>query len=226
VRLHEACDGRAVPGTSVFHHKEAENMINRIGIAMRGVCCWGATCLFLLCGTAVNAAQADSAAAKDVKLDTLTMKVPASWRQVTPTSSLRLGHFELPAVEGDKEPADLGIFKFGAGGGIKENVERWINQFDPAERKSNVTKGKSPQGEYVFVDISGTFNKTIGPPIQGRTQKAPGYRMLGVILVAEDKGYYFLKLAGPHKTVTAAADALRTAFGGDAKMEQPFDPNK
>jgi gluconolactonase len=78
----------------------------------------------------------------------------------------------------------------------------------------------------VLVDVAGTYKKPIGPPIQQKTQRAPGNRMLGLILAKEGKGNYFLKLVGPEKTVTAAADDFRSSFGGSAAAEKPYDADK
>jgi gluconolactonase len=47
----------------------------------------------------------------------------------------------------------------------------------------------------------------------------PNARALSVILSTKD-GNYFLRLTGPEKTVSANADALRTAIGADAKSEK------
>lgn len=167
-----------------------------------------------------------AAQAAEVKLDALTLTVPAQWQQQRPSNNLRLGQFQIPAVAGDQEPAELGIFNFGFGGGVKENVARWIGQFEPDGREVKITRGASKQGSYVFVDLRGTHKKPIGPPVQQRTQPAPGYRMLGVILAIEGKGNYFLKLVGPEKTVAAAAEAFRTSFGGNAASEKEYDPEK
>jgi gluconolactonase len=127
-------------------------------------------------------------------------------------------------VEGDKEPAELAVFNFGAGGGVQANIDRWVGQFLPENRQAKSTQGKCPLGEYVLVDVSGTYRKPVGPPIQGRTESVPGSRMLGVILSVEKKGLYFLKLTGPEKTVAAAATALRTAIGGKMQDEKPYEP--
>jgi gluconolactonase len=160
---------------------------------------------------------------REVKLEALTLQVPAAWKQQTPENRLRLGQFAIPAVEGDKEPAELTVFNFGFGGGVRENVRRWIDQFEAAERKVTTTAGKCPQGEYVFVEVAGIYRKPIGPPVQQRTQPVPGYRMQGVILAAENQGNYFLKLVGPDKTVASAADGFRASFGGRRDMEKPYD---
>ncbi len=160
---------------------------------------------------------------KEAKLGDITLKTPATWKQSEPTSRLRLGQFEIPAAEGDKEAAELAIFNFGAGGGVKANVDRWVGQFFPEGRKSAVTQGKSDLGEYVFVDINGTFKKPIGPPILRKTEAMQGAKMLGIILAVEGKGHYFLKMTGPEKTVAGAADALRASIGAKADGEKPFD---
>jgi gluconolactonase len=163
-------------------------------------------------------------APREVKLEALTLQVPAAWKQQAPENRLRLGQFSIAAAEGDKEPAELTVFNFGSGGGVRENVRRWIDQFEAAERMVTTTAGKCPQGEYVFVEITGTYRKPIGPPVQQRTQPAPGYRMQGVILAADKQGNYFLKLVGPDKTVASAGDAFRASFGARRDTEKPYDP--
>lgn len=177
---------------------------------------------------AIYACTADAAETSEktneVKVNDITLKVPADWKNAPPSNRLRLAQFEIPAVKGDKEPAELVISSFGGtGGGIAANVSRWIGQFNSDGRKVKVTQGESEQGKYVFVDISGTYNKSIGPPILRKTEAVPNSRMLGVILAVEGKAYYFLKLTGPDKTVAEAADALRTSFGASAKDEKPFE---
>lgn len=160
-----------------------------------------------------------------VKVEDLTLAVPEAWVQKPPANRLRLAQFDIPNADGDKEPTELVISSFGGGGGgAQANVDRWIQQFQPKERTAKVTTGTSPQGEYIFVDVSGTYKKPIGPPIAGKFEDLPDARMLGVILNIKGKGNYFLKLAGPRKTVSASADALRTTFGGVEKDEKEFKP--
>jgi gluconolactonase len=160
---------------------------------------------------------------REVKIEDLKLTVPASWKQQPPSNNLRLGQFEIPAAEGDKEPAELTIFNFGAGGGVKANIDRWVEQFQPDDRKTKSTQGKCSLGDYVLVDVSGTYKKPVGPPRLGKTEPMPGARMLGVILSVEKKGLYFLKLTGPEKTVAAAAGGIRTSIGAKAGDEKPWD---
>lgn len=160
---------------------------------------------------------------KSVKLRDITLAVPVSWQQEQPRSRLRAGQFKLPAVKGDKQPAELAVFFFGgAGGGADANIRRWISQFQSKGRQAKVFRGESTQGLYLLLDLSGTYNQPIGRPVQGKTKPMPGARMLAVILAVKGKGNYFLKLTGPQKTVTAAGAALRRSFGADAKKEKPY----
>ena len=159
---------------------------------------------------------------KEAKVGEITLKTPASWKQSEPTSNLRVSQFEIPAVEGDKESAELAIFSFGGGGGVQANIDRWIDQFDAEGRKSKVTSGKSDLGEYVIVDVTGTYKKPVGPPILRKTEALKGARMLAAILAIEGKGNYFLKLTGESATVSAAAEPFRASFGAKAADEKAF----
>lgn len=168
-----------------------------------------------------------AAETKEVKIEDITLNAPATWKQEPPANRLRLAQFKIPAVEGDKEPAELVVSSFpGGGGGIDANLERWVKQFQGEGRKVKITFGACPQGEYYFSEISGTYNRSIGPPIAGRTEAVPGSRSLGVILVVakgDAKEAYFLKLTGPDKTVAAAAEGFRASFGADAAKEKPYE---
>lgn len=179
----------------------------------------------MLLTLAISASFADEPAkTREVKIQDIKLNVPQSWKQEEPSSRLRAGQFAVPPVEGDKEPAELSIFFFGgASGGVDANIERWVKQFTAEGRKQKLLTGQSPQGKYVLLDLSGTYNKPVGPPMLGRTEAMPGARSLSVILAVENKGNYFLRLTGPEKTVTEAAEAFRRAFGGDAKKEQPHE---
>jgi gluconolactonase len=85
-----------------------------------------------------------------------------------------------------------------------------------------LTKGTSPQGDYIFAEISGTYKKPDGPPILRKTTQAPGYRMQGVMMTLKSGGNYFFKLTGPDKTVAAQGDAFRASFGAKAADESEY----
>lgn len=166
--------------------------------------------------------QEKPAEAKSVVIDDITLKVPATWKQQPPANNLRKAQFAVPAAEGDKEPAELVVSFFrGDGGGVDPNLKRWNDQFS-GERKIVITQGESSQGAYYFSDVSGVYQKPIGPPIAGKKEPTPGYRSVGVVLQIKDKGNYFLRLTGPDKTVVAATADFRQSFGGDAANEKPY----
>jgi hypothetical protein len=173
----------------------------------------------------VPIARADEPAkTQSVTAGPLKLTVPETWKQKETASRFRLAQFSIPQVSGDPEDAEFVVFFFGAGGGggPEANLQRWINQFQSQERKVKLTSGKSPQGEYILADISGTWNKPIGPPIAQKTKEMPGARVLSIILTGKDQSSYFLRLTGPEKTVSANVDALRAAIGADAKTEKAY----
>lgn len=153
--------------------------------------------------------------------DTLTLSVPADWKQQQPSSNLRLAQFAIPPAEGDEEPGELVVFP-PFGGSVAQNVERWLNQFHREDRKVKMTKGTAKQGKYVLVDLSGTYNKPDGPPFLQRTKPTPGYRVVNVMLTPEGGGNYFLKITGPEKTIAKSVEAFRKSFGADAAQEEEF----
>ena len=165
---------------------------------------------------------------REVKIESLTLNVPQSWEQKPPANKLRKAQFNIPKAEDDKESVELVISSFGGGGGaVQANIKRWVGQFESKGRKSKITSGKSPQGQYIFVDITGTYKMPVGPPIAGRTKSVPNARMLAVILAVEkSKAVYFLKMAGERKTISAAAQAFRASFGADTKTEKEVKNEK
>ena len=56
------------------------------------------------------------------------------------------------------------------------------------------------QGKYTLVDLSGTYNKSIGGPFAKKEKTLPGWRVLNV-MIETDAGSYFIKLDGPQKTI-------------------------
>ncbi|MBA63825.1 MAG: hypothetical protein CMJ76_15840 [Planctomycetaceae bacterium] len=174
------------------------------------------TLALLLTVTALHGAEkTKKVAAKDI-----TLNVPTTWKQSPASNNLRTAQFAIPKVEGDKDDAELVVYFFGgAGGGVNANLERWSGQFQPGGKKQKIYKGQSKQGEYYLLDVTGVYNKPIGPPINRQTNPTPGYKMLAVVLMVKDKGNYFLKLTGPQKTVSSVSNALRIAIDADLKKE-------
>lgn len=167
--------------------------------------------------------QGGDAAKSEKKIDLkgLTLTVPAAWQRKESKSRFRPAEFEIPPVDGDHEPAEFTVFLFGGreGGDADANIKRWIGQVEAKGRKATVWSGKGKAGKYQIVDVTGNYKKSIGPPIQQQFEVKKGWRVINVRLEGETD-LFFLKLAGPEKTVTAAADAFRTAWGADASSER------
>jgi len=134
----------------------------------------------------------------------VTWSEPSAWKKLTPTSPMRNASYEVPAVAGDQEPGDLGVFYFGPdkGGAAERNVQRWVEQFegaDPAKVEKSERKANGLAQRIVEIP-SGTYKS--GMP-GGPTTPKPGYALLGAI-VETPSGSHFFKLVGPKATVAAA----------------------
>ena len=184
--------------------------------------------LSILSGLVIVAGLASPLAAEettDVEIKDIKLKLPKNWKGEDPSNSMRLAQYKLPAAEGDKPTTELVISSFGGdGGGVNANLKRWSEQFTNDGKKMKLTTGECPQGKYHLSDISGTYLQSSGGPFAGgKKTPMPGYRSLSVILSVPEKGVYFLRLTGPEKSVTAAAESFRKSFGGDAEKETAYE---
>ena len=170
------------------------------------------TCAFL-CGGLLGAEETDGAKTESIQVDGLTLNVPATWKQEEPKSKMRLTQFRLLAPEGEEADGELAVFSFGGGANIDANLRRWISQFQSDGREVSITSGTGTQGKYVFLDVSGTYNKPDGPPIRRKTVPAPDYRMLCAIQLMEQEGIFFIKATASQETMAIHVDAFRNSFG-------------
>ena len=161
-----------------------------------------------ICSLLACAASALAAEVQTRNLGSVTIKVPASWKSVETTSSMRKAQYALPKAEGDKADGELVVFYFGqsGGGGVQANLDRWYGQFKQTDGTDTKDKAKSSKKtadsmEITVVDVSGTYvaPKQIGNPAAGAYNEKD-YRLLAAIVPAPD-GDHFFKLVGPAKTV-------------------------
>lgn len=128
---------------------------------------------------------------------------PEGWRQVPPSSSMRVAEFELPGSGG---AASVAIFA-GTMGSVEDNVARWVGQFSgpdgtPASglERTTLVVGEGEAGgglKVVRVAVSGTFSGGMG---MGGGGANPGYRMLGAI-VERGSDFHYIKAVGPEATL-------------------------
>jgi hypothetical protein len=166
-----------------------------------------------------------AAKTKKIKARDLALNVPENWKQKTQSSEMRVAELEVPAAGDDKEPGEFVVFWFGEGGagGVQANIQRWTNQLEAEGRKVKIVTGEASGGKYTLVDLTGTYNKSIGPPIAKKSKRLPGWRVLNVF-IETDAGPYFLKLDGPEKTIAAVENDFRASFGGKKDSEKEQKP--
>ena len=148
-----------------------------------------------------NSNQSNASASGDLKF-----KAPDTWITEKPTSSMRVAQYKLPKTEGDKEDASLVLYYFGAnaGGGTQANIDRWIGQVQQADGSDSKSKARTDtmtvNGLKVStVDVTGIYTAEMAPG-SGTFHNDADYRLRAAV-IETPKGNYFVKLAGPAKTI-------------------------
>jgi hypothetical protein len=128
--------------------------------------------------------------------------VPAGWR-VGGARAMRLATY----IVGGPDPKLMGecaVFHFGPGlgGGVDENIDRWVGQFEAtpntARRVLTVHNLKVTR-----VEVAGTF---LAPGVDMQSQaQLPSWKLLGAI-VEGPKGSVFFKFTGPVGVIDRSAD--------------------
>ena len=128
-----------------------------------------------------------------------------SWQEQAPSSSMRLAQASLPG-EGDAGDAELAVFFFGpgGGGGVEQNLQRWIGQVVPTEGEEPFRDSFQVEDlKVTWVELGGTLKAAqfgMGP-----SQDQPGSRLIGAVIEGEG-GPWFVKVTGPEETVAAHRD--------------------
>ena len=145
----------------------------------------------------------------------LKMTAPANWQRKKPQNQIIEHEFAVPPAEDDSEDGRVTIM--GAGGSVDANIERWVGQFtqpDGSATKAKTSKLKVGDDEVHIVDISGTFNDTRGPFSGTPAVERKKYRMLSAIVTTKKFGNYFVKFAGPQRTVAENEKAFEAMLQG------------
>lgn len=148
----------------------------------------------------------------------LATEVPDNWVRQQPRLRMIEHEFSVPSVEGDDRDGRVTVMI--AGGGVEANLDRWYGQFtqpdgSSTEDKATVEKVTIDGREAVMVDISGTYEESMGggPFAPGKKVQRENYRMLGAI-VPTHAGIYFIKFTGPAATVEKNAEGFRNMVKG------------
>jgi hypothetical protein len=161
----------------------------------------------------------DKTADGRVILGPVTLAVPKSWQEKTPSSSMRAATWAIPGKAGE---AELAVFYFGTGGagGAQANLDRWLGQFEQSDGSKSADKAKIEKKEIAgmpvtTVEVTGRYVASMTP---GASEKRdnPDFMMLAAI-VETSGGPYYYKLVGPKDTVSAS----RKDFRGFIESQKP-----
>jgi hypothetical protein len=138
---------------------------------------------------------------------------PAAWKPQG-ERPMRAATYAVPAAPGDKEDGECAIFYFGPGqgGGVQDNLDRWISQFQqpdgkPSKSAAQISKQTINGLPVTTISLTGTYLS--GGPMMAAKTPRPGYRLLGAI-VEGPQGAVFFKFTGPAKTVAAGQAAFQS----------------
>ncbi|WP_396219260.1 hypothetical protein [Gemmatimonas sp.] len=136
--------------------------------------------------------------------------VPAGWVASTPSSSMRLAEYRVPAT-GSAIPVEIVVYFFGPGqgGSSQANLDRWKSQFsnpaggDVAETVRRDTTGAFP---LTVAEYSGTYARGTGAGSAPDAAR-PGHKLIAVV-AETPRGTLFFQCFGP----VAAVDAQRAVY--------------
>lgn len=133
----------------------------------------------------------------------LAWDLPSRWADAGPRE-MRFATYTVPPAHGTEEAGECAVFYFGPtqGGGVDDNINRWIGQFEHPSQPQRSTKTINGF-EVRRVEVKGDYLAPSGPMMQSSGKKS-GYMLLGAI-VQGPNGKVFFKLTGPEKVIKAAA---------------------
>lgn len=142
----------------------------------------------------------------------VTWEAPAPFQAQRPSSNMRVAEYLFPEEVGET-PALMTVFFFGTGqgGGVEQNVERWVAQFAQPEGQDSseaaeITREEVSGMPVTIVDVTGTF--TGGRASAGPTPPRTDQRLLGAIIEGP-QGPVFFKLIGDVSVMERAEGPFR-----------------
>lgn len=140
---------------------------------------------------------------------TVETKLPAAWQSVSPSNSMRLAQFTVPAAKGS-EAGELVVFYFPAGGGGRqqENIARWSSQFSTPDGQAvqpAITQATVNKLNVTLVELNGSYSRGVGMGSSGAAK--PDQTLLAAIIITPDQRNITLHLYGPKATIDAQRPA-------------------
>lgn len=165
----------------------------------------------------------DMQASADIKLDGqpftvagVTFTPPANWVNQG-ASGMRQAVFTFGPTQGESDSATMIVFYFGptGGGGVQDNIARWIGQMSTADGGDAGAKAQQQSFDVDgmkahWVEVAGTYNASMGGGGMpgGPTESKNDYRMAAAV-VEGPQGNLFFKLTGPAKTASAMTEGFK-----------------
>jgi len=137
----------------------------------------------------------------------LDIQLPDAWVKEPPSNSMRMLQARVPGDAGDGE---LAVFYFGpgGGGGVEQNIERWLGQVQPAEGSQPSRETFESNGLTIHtVEAKGTITPSRMSMTAETPEPEPNSMLLGAV-VEGPGGPWFIKLTGPEATLEAQHDAF------------------
>ena len=157
------------------------------------------------------APQAAEVAEPSMGQTPLKWRAPARWQLVPSASSMRLATYRVPRAAGDGADAELSITQ--AGGSVEANVDRWIGQFDAADRSSAKRSARKVGTlDVTMVQVQGKYSGGMGAGPGVGDGPAGGWALMGAIVSTPGMPHFF-KMTGPAKTVLAARAEFEGMIG-------------
>lgn len=147
----------------------------------------------------VLAADTTTEGASERHFDGIRFDVPLSWVE-QPPSEFYEAKYVIPSDQGE-----MTLTLTTMGGGIEENLSRWVGQFqreaeDKPRRETILVGGTQSQ----WLDVRGTFRSRVG----NSPGPHEGWRLLGVAIPMRPRDF-LIKLIGPRPAIASFQEEFR-----------------
>lgn len=140
----------------------------------------------------------------------LAFTVSEDWKFTKPANPIRVAEYEL---NGSGGPAEMAVFYFGQGqgGGIEDNIRRWVGQFssdDSGQTGADVARTEKDNLQLALVKTEGTYDPGTMAPAMAAQGPKENYALFGLVVAGGPEGSVFIKVTGPKETVKEHNEAL------------------
>jgi hypothetical protein len=139
---------------------------------------------------------------------------PPRWKRGPVSSPMRVAEYVVPSAARDSADAECTVITFGSnqGGGVENNVDRWVRQFNPLSGAPSKATRQVGGMNVTRVEVAGSYHPMAMPGGPSGASTLPDARLVGAIVEAPS-GLWFFKLTGPDNAVKAAAAEFDAMIG-------------